>query len=173
MELSQNTKDERKQMPPPPPNKSRADFLQQQKHKRNVSFFFPASLPSITKEIHKRDYSFMIELHKAYGLLNKMKTVPTSPAKYDQLLKFHSEDYIKFLLELRKGGEVDEETLEEYGILDDLHHYSSVYDHVSAIAGASLEAASYLVQEKSDVSLNYSGKILVIMVKRKSLIGAL
>ncbi len=102
----------------------------------------------------------------------------TPSCSYKDLTKYHSEDYVSFLRSLsstnsnkreRLDAEKDddeeekEEQLDEYGLLDQDIDYSQIWDHVTAVGGCSLFAASQLMRSgggKSsvvDVAIAYTG----------------
>ncbi|KAA0198530.1 hypothetical protein HAZT_HAZT002254, partial [Hyalella azteca] len=63
------------------------------------------------------------ELMKVYGLLELMKTVPSSPASEDYVKLFHSSDYINFLKAVTHTNDddlsIEEEELEDtFGLGD-------------------------------------------------------
>ena len=125
-----------------------------------VGFYFPNSIPSVTPHIHKRNYDYMLELHMAYKLFDRMKVVRTVGATFKQLEKFHSTEYLTMVHNLStKNGRLtfSDGTLEDYGLEDDVEEVDQLWDHVCAIAGASLSASHNLVHQEVDVAISYSG----------------
>lgn len=57
-------------------------------------------------------------LIEAYGLLPKMTLVSAAPAKLEDLLLFHSEDYVDFLRQVSETDDIEklESSAEEYGL---------------------------------------------------------
>ena len=85
------------------------------------------------------------------------------PATMAQLLEFHSPDYIELLEKLSEDGGVSDddsdtqETLEEYGLLDDAPPFADMLDYSRAVAGATLCAAQLLVRGVSSTAINWCG----------------
>ncbi|ODV71888.1 histone deacetylase HOS2 [Cyberlindnera jadinii NRRL Y-1542] len=94
----------------------------------------------------------------AYKLYEKMDLYTPRAATKEEILEFHSEDYIDFL------QRVTPETLNKFSselkrfnIGDDCPVFDGVYDYSSIYAGASLDATEKLLSGASDIAINWSG----------------
>jgi acetoin utilization deacetylase AcuC-like enzyme len=153
-------------MLPPPPNHARA----KQTSDRNAQFTAIQARAAKTVLVSSKEYTDILSLHEIYsrreqlffslarasGVLDAVSVVPPRPASALDLSEFHSDGYIRSL----KAGDsttLDDEALEEYGLLDDCARFRGLWQHTSAVAGASLTAAELLVRKKACVAMNWGG----------------
>lgn len=94
----------------------------------------------------------------AYKLYEKMDVYTPRPASREEMLEFHSEDYIDFLKQVTPDslGKFSQQ-LKQFGIGDDCPVFDGVYDYSSIYAGASLDATQKLISGASDIAINWSG----------------
>ncbi|VEU20614.1 DEKNAAC101436 [Brettanomyces naardenensis] len=79
-------------------------------------------------------------------------------ATREELLEFHSEDYIKFLESVTpENAHKFGERLSKFNINDDNPVFEGMYDYCSMYAGASLDASRKLISGMSDIAINWSG----------------
>ncbi|XP_023943861.2 histone deacetylase 8 isoform X2 [Bicyclus anynana] len=97
----------------------------------------------------------------AYGLLNHVIVVRSTPATYSDLKLFHSDLYLDHL---KRFGQIDDEDGymptpedEEYGLGYDCPPISNMYEAVATIAGSSVTAAKCLLLNLADVAINWCG----------------
>lgn len=98
------------------------------------------------------------ELITAYGLLDKCTKVAPGKCSREDLLIFHSSDYVDCLERSNQVddlGEVTEE-LEEFGIAYDCPLLDGIYDFVTSVAGSTLAAVG-CVLNGADIAINWSG----------------
>ncbi|XP_073948361.1 histone deacetylase 8-like isoform X2 [Choristoneura fumiferana] len=103
--------------------------------------------------------SMVHSLITAYDLLKKLKIVRSKPAVESDLLRFHSDLYIKHL---NKFSELDEEYMtsnedEEYGLGYDCPPVPKMSELVSTLAGGSITAARCLTLGLTQLVLNWCG----------------
>jgi len=101
----------------------------------------------------------------SYGLHFAMDLFESRQADMKELMEFHSEDYIKFLEsidpERHPGHRVDETKRAKYlGVVEpspDCPIFDGMWNYFSLYSGATLEAASNLISEQSQIAVNWSG----------------
>ncbi|RUP43987.1 hypothetical protein BC936DRAFT_150108 [Jimgerdemannia flammicorona] len=120
-------------------------------------------------------------LAKAYKLLEKMRVVQPQPLSAEDLKRFHSADFIDFLMaaerergdndatdsdDSRKNFESDEndedgqtydQKLEEFGLEHDCPVFPGLADYVRHVAGGSVAAARELTSGRCDVAVCWDG----------------
>ena len=95
---------------------------------------------------------FMVQsLINSYGLHKMVRMVPSVKATVEDLRVFHSQDYVEFLTDPRD----DEE--DQYGLGYDCPTHSDLLSWVLGMVGGSLTAATYLVENKAQVAMNWFG----------------
>lgn len=94
----------------------------------------------------------------AYGLHKKMEIVRPDRASFQQMTKFHTDDYMDFL------RRVTPETMEEltgrgsrFNVGDDCPVFVGLYEFCQISAGGSIGGASRLNQGSADIAINWSG----------------
>ncbi|KAK3907984.1 Histone deacetylase 8, partial [Frankliniella fusca] len=95
----------------------------------------------------------------AYKLNTKVLVLRNTLASEEELLSFHSTDYIKNLKEANDTDDIErsENRLEEYGLGYDCPLIAGVYDFVRAIVGSSIEAARSLISGSANTAINWYG----------------
>jgi len=94
-----------------------------------------------------------------YGLYKKMQVFRPRPASDQDLMRFHSDDYVRFL------SKVNPETvqlwsphdLRRFNVGDDCPVFEGLYDFCSLYTGASIEGAVKLNHGVCDIAINWSG----------------
>ncbi|XP_064112963.1 histone deacetylase 8-like [Macrobrachium nipponense] len=91
----------------------------------------------------------------AYGLLDKLKVIPSVSASEEEVRKFHSEEYVDFL----KTAEVNKEDVseDEFGLGFDCPVLENMWMIVKQIAGGTLTAARALVSRETNIAINWCG----------------
>ena len=104
--------------------------------------------------IGPRQY-YVHSLIKSYGLLDKLKCIPVTKASTEDLLAFHSRDYVGTLARASSGDQELEEAGLGYDcpVLED----TDMLDWALTVAGATLAAASRLVTGDLDTVLHWGG----------------
>jgi len=98
------------------------------------------------------------ELIKAYGLLSlaSVRVIQAKPAKEEDLLLYHTRDYINILKTANGGSEILGE--ESYGLgFGDNPVFEGVFDWSRLVTGASLQAAEFVDSGKGPIAFNISG----------------
>ncbi|XP_066983946.1 histone deacetylase 8-like isoform X3 [Macrobrachium rosenbergii] len=91
----------------------------------------------------------------AYGLLDKLKVIPSVSASEEEVRKFHSEEYVDFL----KTAEANKEDVseDEFGLGFDCPVLENMWMIVKQIAGGTLTAARALVSRETNIAINWCG----------------
>ena len=99
---------------------------------------------------------FLVQsLIKSYGLTSRLKLVPASKASVDDLLTYHSGDYVRLLSTETEA--VTAEDLEEHGLGYDCPSQDHLLDWCLTVAGGSVTAARLLVSAQARVVINWAG----------------
>lgn len=95
----------------------------------------------------------------SYKLYEQMDLYTPRRATKEELLEFHSDDYISFLQSItpEKTLKLDELVLAKFNIGDDCPVFDGMYDYSSIYSGASLDALRKLISGMSDIAINWSG----------------
>lgn len=95
----------------------------------------------------------------SYKLYEKMDLFTPRRASKEELLKFHSEDYIDFLQAITPeiAAKLNDQALAKFNIGDDCPVFDGMYDYSAIYAGASLDATRKLTSGMSDIAINWSG----------------
>ncbi|KAI5953188.1 HOS2 [Candida jiufengensis] len=95
----------------------------------------------------------------SYKLYEKMDLYTPRKASKDELLQFHSEDYIDFLQSITPESckTLDSSTLARFNIGDDCPIFDGIFSYSQIYAGASLDATRKLINGMSDIAINWSG----------------
>jgi len=101
-------------------------------------------------KIGNRQY-MVLSLINSYGLNKMVKMVSCTKATVDDLKVFHSQDYVDFLTDPKE----DEE--DQYGLGYYCPTHADLLTWVLSMAGGSITASSYLVEDKAMVAMNWFG----------------
>lgn len=95
----------------------------------------------------------------SYKLYEKMDLYQPRRATKEELLEFHSDDYIDFLAKVTPETvtKLPESTLAHFNIGDDCPVFDGMYDYSTIYAGATLDALRKLISGMSDIAINWSG----------------
>jgi histone deacetylase HOS2 len=94
----------------------------------------------------------------AYRLYEKMDIYTPRAATREEMLEFHSDDYIDFLQRVTPDSlNKFSAQLKQFNIGDDCPVFDGVYNYSAIYAGASLDATQKLISGASDIAINWSG----------------
>merc|ERR1719242_2118756 len=93
-----------------------------------------------------------------YGLYRKMEVYRPHKATQDEMTKFHSDDYIRFLRSIRPDnmGEYSK-LLEKFNIDVDCPVFDGVYRFCQLSCGGSVASAVKLNKQAADIAVNWAG----------------
>lgn len=93
-----------------------------------------------------------------YELHKYMDVKRSLPISYENLIKFHSQDYINFLSSVSPENMHDfSNDLAKFNVGDDCPVFSGLFDFCKLTAGASLYAASKINSGEYDLAINWAG----------------
>ncbi|XP_054753369.2 histone deacetylase 8-like [Lytechinus pictus] len=126
-----------------------------------IYYVFSQRLLQLCDQVPKipKRASMVHTLIEAYDLLDHVTLITPEFATKDELLAFHSQEYIEFLerVNLEEDSEKDEELKQQFGLGYDCPNLPLVYDFVRLVAGASLSCAKALIQQKCRIAINWNG----------------
>lgn len=98
-------------------------------------------------------------LVSSYGLHKIMDLYKTRKATAEEMREFHSEDYVNFLAKVTPENlnKLPRGTLEKFNIGDDCPIFPNLFQYSSLYTGASLDASRKLINDQSDIAINWSG----------------
>lgn len=98
-------------------------------------------------------------LVSSYGLHKVMDLYETRVATSEEIAEFHTQDYIDFLHKVTPENlsKMPRGTLEKFNIGDDCPIFQNLFNYCKLYAGASLDAARKLINDQSDIAINWSG----------------
>ncbi|GFS34145.1 histone deacetylase 3 [Trichonephila inaurata madagascariensis] len=105
---------------------------------------------------HRLSVTHSLVLH--YELYKKMKIYRPYRASLHDMCRFHSEDYIDFLLKVTPNNiQAFNKNLSHFNVGDDCPVFEGLFDFCSMYTGASLEGAARLNSQCCDIAINWSG----------------
>lgn len=94
----------------------------------------------------------------SYGLHKKMNVYRPHAAQEDELMAYHSPDYIDFLKRVTPDNAAHfEHQLRRFNVADDCPVFDGLYRFCQLYAGGSIDAARQLCRKDYDVAINWSG----------------
>jgi acetoin utilization deacetylase AcuC-like enzyme len=93
-----------------------------------------------------------------YGLHKQMEMYQPRLATEEELLEFHSDDYINFLKRVTpNNADKFKKVLEKFNFGADCPIFDGMFDFCKLYTGASLEASRKLISGGCDIAINWSG----------------
>ncbi|XP_052245187.1 histone deacetylase 8-like isoform X2 [Dreissena polymorpha] len=128
---------------------------------RTVAFMHCSRLIELCDKMLKipRRASMVSSLIEAYRLPSLLRTVQPTPASFEDLCKFHQEDYLEFLQKISQQEDIEkyDEEAQLYGLSYDCPAHPGVYDYASLVTGATIQAAECLMNKTADIAINWFG----------------
>ncbi|GMT28677.1 hypothetical protein PFISCL1PPCAC_19974 [Pristionchus fissidentatus] len=93
-----------------------------------------------------------------YGLYRKMEVYRPAAATFDEMTKYHSDDYISFLKNIRPDN-INEysKQMQKFNVGEDCPVFDGVFEFCQLSCGGSLAAASKLNHRQTDIAINWMG----------------
>uniref|UniRef100_A0AC35EWG8 Histone deacetylase n=1 Tax=Panagrolaimus sp. PS1159 TaxID=55785 RepID=A0AC35EWG8_9BILA len=93
-----------------------------------------------------------------YGLYRHMEIYRPFPAQYEDLIKFHTEDYITFLQQAVPDNlKTLNKQMVKFNVGEDCPVFDGLYEFCQLSSGGSLAAAVKLNKQKTDIAINWMG----------------
>ncbi|GMM45436.1 histone deacetylase [Pichia kluyveri] len=131
-------------------------------YKPNVSYHYNPDVAAYHYGVRHpmKPFRLMLTDHlvSGYKLHEQMDLYQTERASKEELLNFHSADYIEFLQRITPQNSTKfADDLKKFNIGDDCPVFDGMYDYCQFYAGASLDASRKLISGMSDIAINWSG----------------
>ncbi|KAL0235352.1 hypothetical protein GEMRC1_001934 [Eukaryota sp. GEM-RC1] len=114
--------------------------------------------------VNKDRLRYLWDLASNYDLLEKLSIVSPQPASFEDLIQFHSSEYVNALRYFSidqyaaLGPSLTMEVLAAFGLVEpDCAPFPGLYEHASWVGGASITAARLLCEDAARVAINFSG----------------
>lgn len=93
-----------------------------------------------------------------YGLYRKMEMFKPSKAAQEDMTKFHSDEYIRFLKNIRPDN-INEynKLMSRFNVGEDCPVFDGLYEFCSISAGGSVAGAVKLNKQQTDIAINWGG----------------
>jgi histone deacetylase 1/2 len=93
-----------------------------------------------------------------YGLYRKMEIYRPHKATMEEMTKYHSDDYVKFLRSIRPDN-MSEYTkqMQRFNVGEDCPVFDGLYEFCQLCTGGSIAGAVKLNKQQTDIAVNWSG----------------
>ena len=93
-----------------------------------------------------------------YGLYRKMEIYRPHKAMADEMTKYHSDDYIKFLRNIRPDNVQEyNKQMQRFNVGEDCPVFDGLYEFCQLSAGGSITGAVKLNKQQTDIAINWGG----------------
>ncbi|KAK2189343.1 hypothetical protein NP493_109g07024 [Ridgeia piscesae] len=93
-----------------------------------------------------------------YGLYRKMEIYRPHKATQEEMTKFHSDDYIKFLRCIRPDNMSEyNKQMQRFNVGEDCPVFDGLYEYCQLSAGGSVAGAVKLNKQATDIAINWAG----------------
>jgi len=93
-----------------------------------------------------------------YGLYRKMEIYRPHKAAFEEMTKYHSDDYIKFLRTIRPENTSDfNKQMQRFNVGEDCPVFDGLYDFCQISSGGSVAGAVKLNKQQADIAINWAG----------------
>nr|XP_034312098.1 probable histone deacetylase 1-B [Crassostrea gigas] len=93
-----------------------------------------------------------------YGLYRKMEIYRPHKATQEEMTKFHSDDYIKFLRSIRPDNMSDyNKQMQRFNVGEDCPVFDGMYEFCQLSTGGSVAGAVKLNKQAADIAINWAG----------------
>ncbi|XP_048758089.2 probable histone deacetylase 1-B [Ostrea edulis] len=93
-----------------------------------------------------------------YGLYRKMEIYRPHKATQEEMTKFHSDDYIKFLRSIRPDNMSDyNKQMQRFNVGEDCPVFDGMYEFCQLSTGGSVAGAVKLNKQAADIAVNWAG----------------
>eukprot|EP01136_Pigoraptor_vietnamica_P000072 Opistho-1_new@24907 len=93
-----------------------------------------------------------------YGLYKKMEMFRPHRATFEDMTKFHSDDYINFLRRITPENQIDhQKQMARFNVGEDCPVFDGLYEFCQISAGGSVGGAIKLNKQQADIAINWAG----------------
>lgn len=93
-----------------------------------------------------------------YGLYRKMEIYRPHKAAFEEMTKYHSDDYIKFLRTIRPENTSEfNKQMQRFNVGEDCPVFDGLYEFCQISTGGSVAGAVKLNKQQADVAINWAG----------------
>lgn len=93
-----------------------------------------------------------------YGLYRKMEIYRPHKAAFEEMTKYHSDDYIKFLRTIRPENTSDfNKQMQRFNVGEDCPVFDGLYEFCQISTGGSVAGAVKLNKQQADIAVNWAG----------------
>lgn len=93
-----------------------------------------------------------------YGLYRKMEIYRPHKATQDEMTKFHSDEYIRFLRSIRPDNMNEySKQMQRFNVGEDCPVFDGLYEFCQLSAGGSVASAVKLNKQASEICINWGG----------------
>ncbi|PIO69446.1 histone deacetylase family protein [Teladorsagia circumcincta] len=93
-----------------------------------------------------------------YGLYRKLEVYRPTPATFEEMTKYHSDDYMMFLKNIRPDNISDyTKQMQRFNVGEDCPVFDGVFEFCQLSCGGSLAAATKLNRKHADIAINWMG----------------
>ena len=93
-----------------------------------------------------------------YGLYRKMEIYRPHKATQEEMTKFHSDDYIRFLRSIRPDNMSEyNKQMQRFNVGEDCPVFDGLYEFCQLSAGGSVASAVKLNKQAADIAINWAG----------------
>jgi len=93
-----------------------------------------------------------------YGLYRKMEIYRPHKATAEEMTKFHSDDYIKFLRSIRPDNMAEyNKQMQRFNVGEDCPVFDGMYEFCQLSTGGSVAGAVKLNKQAADIAINWAG----------------
>jgi len=93
-----------------------------------------------------------------YGLYRKMEIYRPHKSSPEEMTKYHSDDYIKFLQQIRPGNTTDfNKEMQRFNVGEDCPVFDGLFEFCRISSGGSVAGAVKLNKQQADIAINWAG----------------
>ncbi|CAF3413140.1 unnamed protein product [Rotaria sp. Silwood1] len=93
-----------------------------------------------------------------YGLYRKMEVYRPHKAVAEEMTRFHSDEYVKFIQNVRPDNIMEfNKQMQRFNVGEDCPVFEGVYEFCQISAGGSLAGAVKLNRKLTDIAINWAG----------------
>ncbi|KAI8501428.1 Histone deacetylase 2 [Branchiostoma belcheri] len=93
-----------------------------------------------------------------YGLYRKMEIYRPHKASFEEMTKYHSDDYIKFLRSIRPDNMSEySKQMQRFNVGEDCPVFDGLYEFCQLSTGGSVAGAVKLNKQQADIAVNWAG----------------